>query len=66
MKKLLFAAVVAVMFASCANVEQKSVTTISGRFVGSNVDSVYLERVSDTFATPERMAGVSLADNGSF
>lgn len=66
MKKLLFAAVVAVMFASCANVEQKSVTTISGRFVGSNVDSVYLERVSDTFATPERMAGVSLADNGGF
>ena len=66
MKKLLFAIVaMATIFSSCS--ENKSAnTSISGRFVGNNVDSVFLERISDKFDKSERMAAVALEDNGAF
>ena len=66
MKKLIYAiAAVAIIFSSCS---QKSVdnTSISGRFVGSGVDSVFLERISDKFDKSERVGGVALADDGAF
>lgn len=67
MKKLIIAALcVATMFASCSTENRGVTTTISGRFVGSNVDSVFLERVSDSYTTVERVAAASLADNGAF
>ena len=66
MKKLLIAALaIAATITSC-NLDKGVTTTISGRFVGSGVDSVYLERVSDNFASPETIAKVALADNGGF
>ena len=52
--------------ASCATDTNKINTTISGRFVGSGVDSIFLERISDTFTEPTRVASACLADNGSF
>ena len=55
----------AALLGSCTT-ESGVTTRISGRFVGSNVDSVYLERVDDMFATPEQVAGIALADNGAF
>ena len=51
---------------SCGSEHGEGNTTISGRFVGSNVDSVYLERISDNFAMPERIDGAALQDNGGF
>lgn len=67
MKKLIIAALcVATMFASCSTENKGVTTTISGRFVGSNVDSVFLERVSDSYTSVERVAAASLADNGAF
>lgn len=67
MKKiLLFLSVIATILSSCSSEPEGKSTTIEGRFVGSNVDSVYLERVSDTFVAPERIAAQALADNGGF
>jgi hypothetical protein len=34
--------------------------------VGANVDSVFLERISDKFDKSERLDGVALKDNGAF
>lgn len=67
MKKLIIVALcVATMFASCSTENKGVTTTISGRFVGSNIDSVFLERVSDSYTSVERVAAASLADNGAF
>ena len=67
MKRLFFAALFAVaLLCACGDAGRGVATHISGRFVGSNVDTVYLERVSDTFAAPERIGAQSLADNGAF
>ena len=66
MKKLLFAVIATAILSSCGISQSNNPTTISGRFVGSNVDSVFLERVSDNFASLERIDGVKLADNGGF
>ena len=67
MKKFILATLVLVTtLVSCGTVENIENVNISGRFVGANVDSVYLERVSDNFAAPERIAAVALADNGAF
>jgi len=67
MKRLFFALVaIATLAISCGEKTISENTTISGRFVGANIDSVYLERVSDNFAKPERVASVALSDNGSF
>ena len=67
MKKIiLFLSVIATILSSCSSEPEGKSTTIEGRFVGSNVDSVYLERVSDTFVAPERIAAQALADNGGF
>lgn len=41
-------------------------TTISGRFVGSGLDTIYLERVGDNFTSPETIGYAALADNGGF
>ena len=51
---------------SCGTDATKSNTTISGRFVGSGVDSIYLERMSDNFSQPESVAVAGLEDNGAF
>lgn len=51
---------------SCATDTKRSNTTISGRFVGSGVDSIYLERMSDNFSEPESVAVACLEDNGAF
>ncbi|MBO7199346.1 MAG: redoxin domain-containing protein [Alistipes sp.] len=66
MKRLLYAiAAVAILFSSCSQ-KSESNTSVSGRFVGSGVDSVYLERISDKFDKSERVAGVQLAEDGAF
>ena len=51
---------------SCATDTKRANTTISGRFVGSGVDSIYLERMSDNFSEPESVAAARLEDNGAF
>ena len=51
---------------SCTTSNDGVKTTISGRFVGTKADSVFLERVSDNFTTPQRVGAVALADNGAF
>ncbi len=66
MKKLLYAvAAMAILLSSCSQ-ESASNTSVSGRFVGSGVDSVYLERISDKFDKSERVDGVALAEDGAF
>lgn len=66
MKRLFFVAVaLAVTLVSCGT-DKGVATTIRGRFVGSGVDTVYLERVSDNLTTPEAIGRVALADNGGF
>lgn len=67
MKRLFCAALLAaVLFSACGHGGCGVATHISGRFVGSNVDTVYLERVSDNFTAPERIGAQALADNGAF
>lgn len=66
MKRLIFAILMVIGMVSCATNSNKTNTTISGRFVGSGVDSVWLERVSDDFDIPERVAVAQLEDNGAF
>jgi thiol-disulfide isomerase/thioredoxin len=67
MKRFLFALVaIASLLTSCGVEKGVKSTTISGRFVGSNIDSVYLERVADNFTTPERVGASALSDNGGF
>lgn len=67
MKKLLFATLAMVaIITSCTTSNNGVKTTISGRFVGTKADSVFLERVSDNFTTPQRVGAVALADNGAF
>lgn len=67
MKKLLFATLAMVaIITSCTTSNDGVKTTISGRFVGTKADSVFLERVSDNFTTPQRLGAVALADNGAF
>lgn len=66
MKRLFLAAIaLAITLVSCST-DSGVPTTIRGRFVGSGVDTVYLERVSDNFTTPEAIDRVALADNGGF
>ena len=67
MKRLFYAVVfAALMFAACTNSGRGVTTRISGRFVGSNVDTIYLERVADMSSAPERIAEGVIADNGAF
>lgn len=67
MKRLFYAVLVAaLMFAACTNSGRGVTTRISGRFVGSNVDTIYLERVADMSSAPERIAEGVIADNGAF
>ena len=66
MKKLLFAiSAMAIMLSSCSQPTVTN-TSISGRFVGSGTDSVFLERISDKFDKAEQVAAAALADDGSF
>ena len=66
MKRAIFAIVMMVGILSCATDTKRANTTISGRFVGSGVDSIYLERMSDNFSEPESVAVACLEDNGAF
>ena len=67
MKRLFFALVAMSLLASSCGVKTSSeTTTIRGRFVGANVDSVFLEQVSDSFSRPERVGAAALSDNGGF
>ena len=67
MKKYLIAALSFMLLMVSCGGEQRGVnTTISGRFVGNTVDSVYLDKIADGVAAPERIAGVALQDNGGF
>ncbi|MBR2866601.1 MAG: redoxin domain-containing protein [Alistipes sp.] len=66
MKRFIFSAIATLMLISCGSDKASHQTIIEGRFVGSNVDSVFLERVSDTFVNPERIAATALAENGAF
>ena len=66
MKRAIFAILAMVGIISCATDTTKVNTTISGRFVGSGVDTIYLERISDNFSEPERVATACLEDNGAF
>lgn len=67
MKRFIFSTILlSLALASCGTQKSVEKTTIEGRFVGSNVDSVFLERVSDSFIAPERIDAVALADNGAF
>lgn len=66
MKRAIFAIAMMVGILSCATDTKSVNTTISGRFVGSGVDSIYLERMSDNFSQPESVAVACLEDNGAF
>lgn len=66
MKRFFLSTIAALTLLSCSSDRTTHQTIVEGRFVGSNVDSVFLERVSDTFVTPERIAATALADNGAF
>lgn len=67
MKRSIFAALLfAATIVACTTTSEGVNTRVSGRFVGSNIDSVYLERVSDNFSSPERIGAATLADNGAF
>lgn len=66
MKKLLFAiSAMAIILSSCST-EPTTNTSISGRFVGSGADSVYLERISDKFDKAEQVDAAAISDDGSF
>ena len=66
MKKLLFAISAMVIILSSCSERPVSNTSISGRFVGNNVDSVFLERISDKFDKSERVGAVALKEDGAF
>lgn len=67
MKRFIFLTLmIAATLTACGTKEKMESVTISGRFVGANVDSVYLERITDEMMMPERVAAVALADNGAF
>lgn len=66
MKRAIIAILAMVGMLSCATDTTKVNTTISGRFVGSGVDTIYLERMSDNFSQPESVAAACLEDNGAF
>lgn len=66
MKKLIISILAATALLACNGEKQGTTTSVFGRFVGSNVDSIFLERVSDDYASTERIASASLADNGAF
>lgn len=62
MKRLFFAVLfAATLLSACGDAGRGVATRISGRFVGSNVDTVYLERVSDNFTMPERIGAQACA-----
>lgn len=63
---MLFAiSAMAIILSSCSQPTVTN-TSISGRFVGSGTDSVFLERISDKFDKAEQVAAAALADDGSF
>ena len=74
MKRLfLIVTIIALGFTACK--EQKKspeqtpetvTTTISGRFVGSGIDNISLERISDDFQSTEHIADHELSANGDF
>ena len=66
MKRTIFAILAMVGILSCATDTTKVNTTISGRFVGSGVDTIYLERMLDNFSEPESVAEACLEDDGAF
>lgn len=67
MKRLIFAiAMMAVAMTACTSEDNRPNTTIEGRFVGNEVDSVFLERINDAMLAPERIEAQALADNGAF
>lgn len=66
MKRLIYTiAMMGIIFSSCSD-KQVANTSISGRFVGSNVDSVFLERISDKFDMSERVGAVAIEEDGAF
>jgi peroxiredoxin len=67
MKKYLLSIILlGALLTSCGTKQAGISTTISGRFVGSGADSVFLERIADNFVTSETLAGVAIEDNGGF
>ena len=65
MKRFILAAIaIATMLVSCSTSGVK--TTIEGRFVGSRVDSLLLERVSDGYDALELIASMKLSEDNSF
>lgn len=67
MKKYFVAVVtLAMLMVACGGEYGAKNTTISGRFVGSGVDSIFLERIADNLVSSERIGGVALEDNGGF
>lgn len=66
MKRAIFAILMMVGMISCATDKRDVNTSISGRFVGSGVDTIYLERMTDNFSIPETVAVARLEDNGAF
>lgn len=74
MKRLFWIiAIIALGFTACKEQEKTSeqtpetvTTTISGRFVGSGVESISLERITDDFMSVEHVAKHDLSANGDF
>ena len=67
MKRLIIAALLlSATLTACTEKPTAVETKISGRFIASNVDSLYLERISDDYATTERIAAHALCEDDSF
>ena len=66
MKRAILAILMMVGILSCATDTREVNTSISGRFVGSAADTIYLERMLDNFSMPETVAVARLEDNGAF
>lgn len=74
MKRLaLIIALVALTLTACNNQSKEKnnapktvTTTIAGRFVGSGIETISLERIADNFGTVEHIANYTLTPNGDF
>lgn len=67
MKRLIIVAAICVAaFCGCQERVTPHMATVEGRFVGGVVDSLFLERISDTFDSSEVVARAALADDGGF
>ncbi len=56
----------AATFTACDSATETVKTKISGRFVASNVDTLYLERISDEYTSTELIAEHALCDSDTF